>query len=67
MLPIENHWLTRDRAWEAEMSERDDPCQGCDGFKTSDCCGASTDPDILICSKCGEHCGTWCDDCEYNK
>ena len=36
----------------------------CNGYEMSDCCNAFTDTDILICSQCGEHCGTMCDDCE---
>jgi len=36
----------------------------CYGWKMSDCCNMPTDTDILICSACGEHCGTMCDDCE---
>lgn len=44
-----------------------DPCEKCDGWKTSDCCGAPCDPDTLICRECHEHCGTWCDDCEAKK
>lgn len=35
----------------------------CDGWKTSDCCGAAVDPDILICGDCKEHCSVQCDDC----
>jgi len=35
----------------------------CDGWRTSDCCGAAVDPDILICGDCRDHCGTQCDDC----
>jgi hypothetical protein len=41
-----------------------DQCDGCLGFRTSDCCGAECDPDILICHDCKEHCGTQCEDCE---
>ena len=36
----------------------------CDGWRMSDCCNAFTDPDVLICSECGEHCGTMCDFCD---
>jgi len=39
-------------------------CENCKGYETSDCCGAYTDPDILICMDCKEHCGTQCEDCE---
>ena len=41
-----------------------DQCDSCLGFRTSDCCGAECDPDILICHDCKEHCGTQCEDCE---
>jgi len=44
--------------------ETKDPCENCDGFMLSDCCGAPCDTDVLICSDCKEHCSTWCDDCE---
>lgn len=44
--------------------DEDDLCKGCDGFKTSDCCGAKCDPDLLLCHDCHEHCGTQCDECE---
>jgi hypothetical protein len=36
----------------------------CDGWKSSDCCGTYTNTDILICSACGEHCSTMCEECE---
>jgi hypothetical protein len=49
------------------LTEQPDPCEGCDGYKTSDCCGAWTDTDILICSDCKEHCGVQCDECEDKK
>ena len=41
----------------------EDLCEGCDGYRMSDCCQMPTDTDILICSACLEHCGTMCDDC----
>jgi hypothetical protein len=44
-----------------------DLCGDCDGWKMSDCCNMPTDTDILICSACGEHCGTMCDDCVITK
>ena len=47
-----------------EDEETEDPCEGCEGFRTSDCCGADCDPDILICMQCREHCGTQCEECE---
>jgi hypothetical protein len=50
-----------------EIERTVDPCEGCDGFKTSDCCGAKTDTDVLICFDCKEHCGTMCDECEDKK
>ena len=36
----------------------------CNGYEMSDCCDEYTDTDILICSRCGEHCGTMCNACE---
>lgn len=35
----------------------------CTGYEESDCCGAKIKHHD-ICSECGEHCGTQCDDCE---
>lgn len=46
--------------------ETEDPCEGCDGAEMSDCCSAS----IMwgdICSRCRDHCGTSCDECEDKK
>ncbi len=46
--------------------ETEDPCEGCDGAEMSDCCSAS----IMwgdICSRCRDHRGTSCDDCEDKK
>jgi hypothetical protein len=60
---VENHMVIRDREWMMQMSEPDNPCEGCTGYNTSDCCNAPikwTD----ICSECGEHCSTQCEDCE---
>jgi hypothetical protein len=47
--------------------ETKDPCEKCDGYKTSDCCGAECDPDTLICFDCHDHCSTQCDECEDKK
>lgn len=40
------------------------PCTTCDGYEESACCGAL----IIkhdICSDCGEHCESKCEDCEF--
>lgn len=41
-----------------------DPCENCEIKDKSECCTA----DIIlhdICSECGEHCGTTCDNCDF--
>ena len=38
----------------------------CTGYNESDCCGAKIKFHD-ICSACGEHCGTQCDDCELKE
>ena len=35
----------------------------CDGWKESSCCGMPIKWDD-ICTGCGDHCGTMCDDCD---
>jgi hypothetical protein len=40
----------------------------CDGYRTSNCCGATLHDDCDLCPDCKEHCSTSCDGCEdYNE
>lgn len=43
-----------------------DPCKDCETKGCSDCCGAEIKWGD-ICSDCGEHCGSCCDDCELKQ
>jgi hypothetical protein len=36
---------------------------GCDGFKTSNCCGANLEYGDICCD-CGDHANTSCSDCD---
>ena len=38
--------------------------ENCEGYNSSNCCGAYIDIDFGICSDCKEHAGTQCEDCE---
>ncbi len=62
-MQIENHWLQRDAAYWAEMSEDVNPCDGCKDYNLSSCCNAPIKWSD-ICSECGEHCETMCEDCD---
>ena len=41
----------------------EDTCKGCDLEGLSDCCNAPIKWSD-ICTDCGEHCGSCCDDCD---
>jgi len=63
MQAIENHWLTRDRAWHEEMSEpepddeiEEEPCPNCEGTGSvahrCSCGTLPTNPAYGYCEAC---------------
>lgn len=70
MSNYDNGFARAQRAYDNQMPPEDDnvDCPDCDGsgkVDLSNCCGADVDSDILICSKCHEHCDlSDCDTCE---
>jgi len=66
----DNGFNKAQRAYDNQLPPEDDEyedcpeCEGTGEVLLSDCCGAEIDSDIMVCTKCKEHCGcSVCDEC----
>lgn len=47
-----------------EIIREIDPCDGCENWCITACCGVEINLETRVCSKCKEHSVTMCESCE---